>query len=474
MEIRREWCMPNKNTFSIKPIRELIDKYIKTDNEQVVIDPFANTNKIATITNDLNPEYDTDYHLDATDFLKQFEPDSVDAVLYDPPYCYDGETEILTKRGWISVKDVCMEDLIATLTPEGYLEYNYPQEVIRKKYKGNMVSIENKNVSLLVTPNHRCYAMSDYGKDFDFVEANDLFNDTDKHWFLRTCKWAGLPADNIVIPAAGKQKERVVNMDLWLKFVGLYYSMGHIVGNRINLVGLAKRGSYKVLKVLDELNIDYKRNEKFISIRDEQIVEFMKGYDTIPEFIKGLSSEKLAILANHMFYESKFKTKNINLVNDISEIALKAGIAITVITYNEGKSYIVKKVRGDFVIIRPDQCTKDIPYDDYIYCVTVPNSIVLVKRNGKIFWCGNSPRQVSECYKELGQTVNMQTTQASYWSKHKEQIGKIVKKGGYVITCSWNSGGIGKKYGFEIVEILLVPHGGWHNDTIVVVEKKVK
>lgn len=84
-----------------------------------------------------------------------------------------------------------------------------------------------------------------------------------------------------------------------------------------------------------------------------------------------------------------------------------------------------------------------------------------------------SPRQVAECYKALGKTVNMQTTQASYWSNQKEHIGRIVKKGGYVLTCSWNSGGIGKKYGFEIVEILLVPHGGWHNDTIVVVERKM-
>ena len=83
-----------------------------------------------------------------------------------------------------------------------------------------------------------------------------------------------------------------------------------------------------------------------------------------------------------------------------------------------------------------------------------------------------SPRQVSECYKNLGKTVNTQTTQASYWARQKEQIGRITKMGGVVITCSWNSGGIGKKYGFEIIEILLVAHGGWHNDTIVVVEKK--
>lgn len=85
-----------------------------------------------------------------------------------------------------------------------------------------------------------------------------------------------------------------------------------------------------------------------------------------------------------------------------------------------------------------------------------------------------SPRQVSECYKSLGKTVNMQTTQASYWSRQKEEIGRIVKSGGHCITFGWNSGGIGKKYGFEIVEILLVAHGGWHNDTICTVERRLK
>ena len=168
MQINRKWCMPNKNTFDIKPIKEVIDKYMV---EGVIIDPFANKNKIATITNDLDEQYDTNYHMDATDFLKMFEDNSVDMVLYDPPY---------------------------------------------------------------------------------------------------------------------------------------------------------------------------------------------------------------------------------------------------------------------------------------------------------------SPRQVSECYKNLGKAVNMQTTQASYWSNQKKEIGRILKPNGIVITCGWNSGGIGKKYGMEIQEILLVPHGGWHNDTIVTVEKRNK
>lgn len=84
-----------------------------------------------------------------------------------------------------------------------------------------------------------------------------------------------------------------------------------------------------------------------------------------------------------------------------------------------------------------------------------------------------SPRQVSECYKSLEMTVNMQTTQSSFWGNLKKEISRIVKEGGLVITCGWNSGGVGKKLGFKIDEVLMVAHGGWHNDTIVVVETKI-
>ena len=85
-----------------------------------------------------------------------------------------------------------------------------------------------------------------------------------------------------------------------------------------------------------------------------------------------------------------------------------------------------------------------------------------------------SPRQVSECYNNVGFNVTWDTTKASFWSNHKKEISRIVKKGGKVITFGWNSGGIGYKYGFEIVRILLVPHGGWHNDTICTVEVKTR
>jgi hypothetical protein len=85
-----------------------------------------------------------------------------------------------------------------------------------------------------------------------------------------------------------------------------------------------------------------------------------------------------------------------------------------------------------------------------------------------------SPRQVAECYKHTGKQVNMQTTQASFWGNIKKEIARIVDGDGVVISFGWNSGGIGSVSGFEILEILLVAHGGWHNDTICTVERKIQ
>ena len=84
-----------------------------------------------------------------------------------------------------------------------------------------------------------------------------------------------------------------------------------------------------------------------------------------------------------------------------------------------------------------------------------------------------SPRQVSECYKNFGIEVTQETTRASFWGNHKKEMARIVKPSGKVITFGWNSGGIGAKYGFKIKRILLVAHGGWHNDTICTVEVKL-
>ncbi len=81
-----------------------------------------------------------------------------------------------------------------------------------------------------------------------------------------------------------------------------------------------------------------------------------------------------------------------------------------------------------------------------------------------------SPRQLKECYKGKGEF----DTKSSTWGNWKNLLSKKIKVGGKVISFGWSSQGMGKSRGFKIERILLVPHGGMHNDTIVTVERKVQ
>lgn len=46
-----------------------------------------------------------------------------------------------------------------------------------------------------------------------------------------------------------------------------------------------------------------------------------------------------------------------------------------------------------------------IDYDGFVYCVTVPNGIIYIRRNGKGLWCGNSLRVYTNCYTEEIQEI---------------------------------------------------------------------
>ena len=88
-----------------------------------------------------------------------------------------------------------------------------------------------------------------------------------------------------------------------------------------------------------------------------------------------------------------------------------------------------------------------------------------------------SLRQRSEHYKKNKCFLKDKTagwhTSAGWTSAVKDEVARIIKPGGKTITFGWNSSGIGMKRGFIQTRILLVAHGGDHNDTICTVEVKV-
>lgn len=82
-----------------------------------------------------------------------------------------------------------------------------------------------------------------------------------------------------------------------------------------------------------------------------------------------------------------------------------------------------------------------------------------------------SPRQITECYAAAGLKAGMRDTQSSYYTRIKAAAA-VLAPDATVLSFGWNSVGMGKKYGFEPVEIQLVCHGGAHNDTICMAERR--
>lgn len=96
-----------------------------------------------------------------------------------------------------------------------------------------------------------------------------------------------------------------------------------------------------------------------------------------------------------------------------------------------------------------------------------------VKADLGIFDPPYSPRQIVECYASFGKKPTREDTQnARLYRRVRDRLDALIVPGGVCLSFGWQSAGMGLKRGYEILEILLVAHGGGHNDTICVAERK--
>ena len=148
----------------------------------------------------------------------------------------------------------------------------------------------------------------------------------------------------------------------------------------------------------------------------------------VPSFIKTLPSEYIEEFLKYLYLGDGHKTKTAHVLtttskqlsDDVQELLLKAGYAFSVIERepNEKDSYIRgKPVHQNYktyninwlqnteieIDMSKAKDTKSfveewIRYKGMVYCVTVPNHIIYVRRNGKGYWCGNSLRWYDNGY----------------------------------------------------------------------------
>lgn len=86
-----------------------------------------------------------------------------------------------------------------------------------------------------------------------------------------------------------------------------------------------------------------------------------------------------------------------------------------------------------------------------------------------------SPRQMAELYSRVGGREAAERSQnGRLYKESRDALAPLVRAGGVALSFGWQSAGFGESRGFAIREVLLVAHGGAHNDTICVAEERVQ
>ena len=137
--------------------------------------------------------------------------------------------------------------------------------------------------------------------------------------------------------------------------------------------------------------------------------------------------------------------------------------------YLEGASVIVDPFAGSSTLATHSNDLARGGCDAEAYCQTLVSAGVLA--DVVLFDPPYSPRQISECYKSVGRPVTTADTQnAALYARVRRPLAQLLKPGGIALSFGWQSSGFGKLWTTE--EILLVQHGGAHNDTICVAQRK--
>jgi hypothetical protein len=97
-----------------------------------------------------------------------------------------------------------------------------------------------------------------------------------------------------------------------------------------------------------------------------------------------------------------------------------------------------------------------------------------VKADLIIFDPPYSRAQVKEVYNGIGRHYGAKDTQdhSTNWRAERDEADKLLPIGGVVLSFGWNTNGMGLRRGYWPEEIRMIRHGGSHNDTLCMAERK--
>jgi hypothetical protein len=341
-------------------------------------------------------------------------------------WCFDAETEILTKAGWVKYDALNVGDLVATRTALGYFKWQEVKAVNIQNYSGEMIRGKTKRFDCLVTPNHMLYGKAGSNRGvlaqeryaIKKYQVSDLVNIA-HFWPVTTSRnWVGELAE-IELPATERKPRRKLSLQPFVDFLAWYLSEGCVKygksGNPESvLIGQSLNKNLDkvtlIIRLIHELGYDYTTwdSEEVIAINDSQLArycaQFGKSQDKfIPGWLKNLPRDYLVSFIAHYklgdgyddgagFNIASISTR---MIDDLLEIGQKAGYRVTYQYHTDARS---KYKQGVIHFSNPgyyDPCVQrhqwsKVYYNGVVWCPSTDNGVVFVRRGGTCYWSGNS------------------------------------------------------------------------------------
>lgn len=369
---------------------------------------------------------------------------SKDRKPYMVDFCFSDDTEVLTEKGWKLFKDCIAEDKFATMnTGNKNIEYQHATDYICYDYNGQMISLSNakKSIEGLITPNHLVLRYDRHKKRLFKERADSL---TDKGFIPRTGIWEGNNEEYFELPEYHKEWDWVSNrkqyfnrktkelvplnekpylictktkhdepvkikMKDWAAFLGWYISEGSTSNKYVTQIAQVKNCE-QVKEVLDRLPFKYSYNNKSFRISSVQLTLALKQFGLcdkkfVPDCIKQSSKEVIReFLDNFNLGDGSihggnkvYYTTSKQLADDLQECIFKVGSVANIIFEENHNKYTIYE-RNKFTDYwfetgcRKEKYINRVDYNGKVYCVTVPNGTLYVRRKGKPFWSSNCSR----------------------------------------------------------------------------------
>jgi PBSX family phage terminase large subunit len=386
---------------------------------------------VIPVLRDLVSEYNLPAKLNKADFTytSKINKGMINLTGLDDPEkikCFHPDTELLTKDGFKNVKDIQNGELIATMNPEtNKFTYLPVSNTYEYNYNGDMyspASVTNDRgsyVDFSVTEEHEIITHTRRRKQWTKTKAKDLF----QTYFLPvSAKYnEGNLMDYFEIPMSKIQrgisfiKGRMptkIPIISWLKFLGWFLSEGSC--NHPNTYGVCisqtKPEGRKQLEA-DLKDFPYKPivDDKAYNFYGKDLYHYLKQFGLcdkkfIPREILNLHPSLLKYLFDSLIagdgylHESgrmTYCSTSKQLIDDVSEIAIKLGYSVTVNPIDTRKLYACAKDAWVIYINDREEVRlenkKKTHYEGKVYCVEVkPYHTVFQRFHGKSCWIGQS------------------------------------------------------------------------------------